>query len=83
MIIGNNFFISEMPKTGTTFLRNYFDKFDQVHLTTHHDSIDDNKHYKLLNKKYRICTIRSPYTWYLSFWKWSCIQKKNLPYIVI
>ena len=77
MIIGKNFFINEMPKTGTSFLRNYFKKYKNIKVTKHHDTIEHNELKKLLNKKYRIGTIRSPYTWYLSLWKWSCLKKKN------
>lgn len=79
MIIGKNFFINEMPKTGTSFLRNYFKKYKNVTITKHHDTIEHNKEKKLLKKKYRIGTIRSPYAWYLSFWKWSCLKKKHSP----
>jgi len=79
MIIGKNFFINEMPKTGTSFLRNYFKNYKNVTITKHHDTIEHNEEKKLLNKKYRIGTIRSPYTWYLSFWKWSCLKKKHSP----
>jgi len=79
MIIGKNFFIKEVPKTGTSFLRNYFKNYKDVKITMHHDTIEHNKEKKLLNKKYRISTIRSPYTWYLSFWKWSCLKKKHSP----
>ena len=79
MIIGKNFFISEMPKTGSTFLRNYLRKFKNIKLTMHHDTVDVNPKYKLLNKPQRISAIRSPYTWYLSIWRWSCIKKKKSP----
>ena len=79
MIIGKNFFIKEVPKTGTSFLRNYFKNYKDVKITMHHDTIEHNKEKKLLDKKYRISTIRSPYTWYLSFWKWSCLKKKHSP----
>ena len=79
MIIGKNFFISEMPKTGTTFLRSYFKKHKNIKLTMHHDTGEVNLTYNLLKKGYRISTIRSPYTWYLSFWRWSCIKKKKSP----
>ena len=79
MIIGKNFFINEMPKTGTSFLRNYFKTYKSIVITNHHDTVEHNKEKKLLNKKYRIGTIRSPYTWYLSFWKWSCLKKKDSP----
>ena len=30
MIIGKKFFITEMPKTGTTFLRNYFAQYQDI-----------------------------------------------------
>lgn len=43
MIIGKNFFINEMPKTGTSFLRNYFKKYKNVTITKHHDTIEHNK----------------------------------------
>ncbi len=79
MIIGKNFFINEMPKTGTSFLRNYFKTYKDIIITHHHDTIEDNNKKKLLKKKYRIGTIRCPYTWYLSFWKWSCLKKKDSP----
>lgn len=79
MIIGKNFFINEMPKTGTSFLRNYFKNYKGIIITNHHDTIEHNKEKKLLDKKYRIGTIRSPYTWYLSFWKWSCLKKRHSP----
>ena len=79
MIIGKNFFINEVPKTGTSFLRNFFKNYKDVIITKHHDTIEHNGDKKLLDKKYRISTIRSPYTWYLSFWKWSCLKKKHSP----
>ena len=79
MIIGTNFFINEMPRTGTSFLRNYFKTYKNVILTRHHDTVEHNDK-KLLNKKYKIGVIRSPYTWYLSIWKWSCLKKKNSPF---
>ena len=77
MIIGKNFFISEMPKTGTTFLRNYFSQYKNVELTIHHETLNQNKRYNLLNFKNRIGVIRNPYEWYLSLWKWSCKDKKG------
>ena len=79
MIIGKNFFIIEIPKTGTSFLRNYFKKYKNITLTTHHDTIEHNPKLNLLKKKYRISIIRSPYSWYLSFWKWSCLKKNMSP----
>ena len=79
MIIGKNFFISEMPKTGTTFLRNYFKQYNNVKLSSHHDTLDENSNFDFLSKKYRVGTIRNPYLWYLSFWRWSCLQKKKSP----
>ena len=79
MIIGKNFFIIEIPKTGTSFLRNYFKKYKNILLTTHHDTVEHNPKLNLLKKKYRISIIRSPYSWYLSFWKWSCIKKNMSP----
>ena len=77
MIIGKKFFISEMPKTGTTFLRNYFSQYKSVELTIHHETLNQNKRYNLLNLKNRIGIIRNPYEWYLSLWKWSCREKKG------
>ena len=79
MIIGKNFFISEMPKTGTTFLRNYFAQYKNVELTIHHETINQNKRYNLLEFKNRIGIIRNPYEWYLSLWKWSCKKKRGSP----
>ena len=79
MIIGKNFFIIEIPKTGTSFLRNYFKKYKDILLTTHHDTVEHNPKLNLLKKKYRIGIIRSPYSWYLSFWKWSCLKKNMSP----
>jgi len=79
MIIGKNFFIIEIPKTGTSFLRNYFRKYKDILLTTHHDTVEHNPKFNLLKKKYRIGIIRSPYSWYLSFWKWSCLKKNMSP----
>ena len=43
MIIGKNFFIIEMPKTGTTFLRNYFKQYKNIKLSAHHDTVDENQ----------------------------------------
>ena len=77
MIIGKKFFISEMPKTGTTFLRNYFLQYKNIELTIHHETLNQNKRYNLLNLKNRIGIIRNPYDWYLSLWKWSCREKKG------
>ena len=79
MIIGKNFFIIEIPKTGTSFLRNYFKKYKNIIITTHHDTVEHNPKLNLLKKKYRISVIRSPYLWYLSFWKWSCLKKNISP----
>ena len=79
MIIGKNFYITEMPKTGTTFLRNYFKQYKNVKITLHHDTLDQNDKMNLSQKKYKIGTIRNPYLWYFSLWKWSCIKKKNSP----
>lgn len=79
MIIGKNFFIIEIPKTGTSFVRNYFKKYKNILITTHHDTVEHNPNLKLLKKKYRISIIRSPYSWYLSFWKWSCLKKNISP----
>tara|TARA_B100001057_G_scaffold487007_1_gene569066 strand:- start:144 stop:956 length:813 start_codon:yes stop_codon:yes gene_type:complete len=77
MIIGKNFFISEMPKTGTTFLRSYFAQYKNIELTIHHETLNQNKRYNLLNLKNRIGVIRNPYEWYLSLWKWSCKEKRG------
>ena len=79
MIVGKNFFITELPKTGTTFLRNYFKQYKEIKLTLHHDTVDENRKLSLHNKCYKVGTIRNPYLWYLSFWKWSCKQKKKSP----
>lgn len=46
MIIGKNFFINEMPKTGTSFLRNYFKTYKGIIITNHHDTIEHNKEKK-------------------------------------
>ena len=78
MIIGKKFFITEMPKTGTTFLRNYFAQYKDIELTIHHETINQNKRYNLLNFKNRIGIIRNPYEWYLSIWKSTCKEKKKL-----
>ena len=83
MIIGDKFFITEMPKTGTTFLRNYFKQYKNIKLTSHHDTVDENQKLNLSIKKFKVGTIRNPYLWYLSFWKWSCKKKKNHLFIVI
>ena len=77
MIIGKNFFIAEMPKTGTTFLRNYFKQHKNIELTIHHETLNQNNRYDLLNFEDRIGLIRNPYEWYLSLWKWSCREKKG------
>jgi hypothetical protein len=79
MIIGDNFFITEMPKTGTTFLRNYFRQYKNIKITSHHDTVDENQKLNLSIKKFKVGTIRNPYLWYLSFWKWSCKEKKKSP----
>ena len=79
MILGKKFFITEMPKTGTTFLRNYFAQYKDVELTIHHETINQNKKYNLLNFKCRIGVIRNPYEWYLSIWKSTCKEKKGSP----
>jgi len=79
MIIGKNFFIIEIPKTGTSFLRNYFKNYKNVIITKHHDTVEHNLKYNLLKKRYRIGIIRSPYSWYSSFWKWSCLKKNISP----
>ena len=79
MIIGKNFFIIEMPKTGTTFLRNYFKQYKNIKLSTHHDTVDENLNLNHLTKEFRIGITRNPYFWYLSFWKWCCQQKKGSP----
>ncbi len=51
MIIGKNFFIIEIPKTGTSFVRNYFKKYKNILITTHHDTVEHNPNLKLLKKK--------------------------------
>ena len=51
MIIGKNFFITEMPKTGTTFLRNYFKQHKKIKITSHHDTVDEKHKTKIINKK--------------------------------
>lgn len=79
MIVGKNFFITEMPKTGTTFLRNYFSQYSNVELTIHHETLNENKRYNLLDFQNKIGTIRNPYEWYLSLWKWSCKKKEESP----
>ena len=79
MIIGKKFFITEMPKTGTTFLRNYFAQYKDIELTIHHETINQNKRYNLLNFKSRIGVIRNPYDWYLSIWKSTCKEKRRSP----
>jgi len=79
MIIGKKFFITEMPKTGTTFLRNYFAQYKDIELTIHHETINQNKRYNLLNFKSRIGIIRNPYEWYLSIWKSTCKEKRRSP----
>lgn len=79
MIIGDKFFITEMPKTGTTFLRNYFKQYKKIKITSHHDTVDENQKFNLSIKKFKVGTIRNPYLWYLSFWKWSCKEKKKSP----
>lgn len=78
MIIGKNFFITEFGKTGTTFLREYFRQYEDVKLTVHHDFIGkENKN--LLEKTFRVTTVRNPLVWYVSLWKWSCKIKKKSP----
>ena len=79
MIIGKNFFITEMPKTGTTFLRSYFKQYKEVELTNHHETLNQNKRYNLLKFRNKIGIIRNPYDWYLSMWKWSCKNKRGSP----
>ena len=59
MIIGKNFFIIEIPKTGTSFLRNYFKKYKNILITTHHDTIEHNNKFWLLKKKYRIKKVET------------------------
>tara|TARA_A100001015_G_scaffold287750_1_gene357844 strand:+ start:30 stop:830 length:801 start_codon:yes stop_codon:yes gene_type:complete len=78
MIIGENFFLTEFGKTGTTFLREYFKQYKNVKLTIHHDFIGEENKF-LLKKKYRVTTIRNPFSWYVSLWKWSCHLKKKSP----
>ena len=79
MIIGKNFFIIEVPKTGTSFLRSYFKRYKDISITTHHDTVEHNLKSNLFKKKFKVGVIRSPYSWYLSFWKWSCIKKNMSP----
>ena len=80
MIIGNNFFITEFEKTGTTFLRNYFRNYKNVKITAHHDFINyKNQNLELLKKRYRITTVRNPFSWYVSLWKWSCKNNRISP----
>ena len=50
MIIGKNFFIIEVPKTGTSFLRNYFKRYKNISITTHHDTVEHNLKSNLLKK---------------------------------
>ncbi len=78
MIIGENFFFTEFGKTGTTFLREYFKQYESVKLSIHHDFIG-KENISLLQKKYRVTTIRNPFSWYVSLWKWSCHLKKKSP----
>lgn len=79
MIIGKDFFITEMPKTGTTFLRSYFSQYKSIELTIHHETINQNKKYDLLSFKNRIGVIRNPFEWYLSIWKSTCKDKDASP----
>ena len=80
MIIGENFFITEFEKTGTTFLRNYFRNYKNVKITAHHDFINyKNQNLELLKKRYRITTVRNPFSWYVSLWKWSCKNNRISP----
>ena len=83
MIIGNNFFIVDMPKSGSTFLRNYFNQYKNIELTIHHETINQNKRFDLLNLNQRIGLIRNPYAWYLSIWKWSCKNKKKSQHLTL
>ena len=78
MIIGKNFFITEFGKTGTTFLREYFKQYQDVKLTVHHDFIG-KENINLLEKPFRVTTVRNPLVWYVSLWKWSCKIKKKSP----
>ena len=78
MIIGENFFLTEFEKTGTSFLREYFKQYKNVKLTIHHDFIR-KENINLLEKNYRVTTIRNPFSWYVSLWKWSCHMKKKSP----
>ena len=61
MIIGKNFYITEMPKTGTTFLRNYFKQYKDIKLSAQHDTIDENTELNYSTKEFKIGTIRNPY----------------------
>ena len=76
MIIGKNFFISEMPKTGTTFLRNYFKQYNNVKLSSHHDTLDEHPNFNFLSKKYRR-TIRNCIIGTI-FSRWSFTKKSPL-----
>ena len=79
MIIGKNFFIAEMPKAGSTFIRNYFKQYKDIELTIQHETINQNNRLELLEMDHRIGLIRNPYSWYLSIWRWSCFMKKKSP----
>ena len=79
MIIGKKFFIVDMPKSGSSFLRNYFKQYKNIELTIHHETISHNKRTELLKIKRRIGLIRNPYSWYISLWNWSCKNKKGSP----
>ena len=59
--------------------RNYFAKYKDIELTIHHETINQNKRYNLLNFKSRIGVIRNPYEWYLSIWKSTCKEKRRSP----
>ena len=78
MIIGKNFFIAEMPKAGSTFIRNYFKQYKDIELTIQHETINQNNRLELLEMDHRIGLIRNPYSWYLSIWRWSCFMKKKI-----
>ena len=78
MIIGKNFFIAEMPKAGSTFIRNYFKQYKDIELTIQHETINQNNRLELLEMDHRIGLIRNPYSWYLSIL--ICLQlHKRIP----
>ena len=78
MIIGKDFFITEFGKTGTSFLREYFEQYKDINLSPKHDFIV-KENISLLSKKLRVTTMRNPFSWYVSLWKWSCKMQKKSP----